>query len=85
METAITIQVLCFAQLRERLGQSILSLSLPAGATGRALLSALRARHPALGPLLEVSRLAVNCEYAVEDVVLRDGDEVALITPVSGG
>ena len=84
-ETTITIQVLCFAQLRERLGQSAFSLTLSSGATGRDLVSALRARHPTLGPLLEVSRLAVNCEYVVDDVVLRDGDDVALITPVSGG
>ena len=84
-ETAITIRVLCFAQLRARLGQSTFSISLPAGATGRDLVSALRARHSSAAPLLGVSRLAVNCEYVTEDVVLHDGDEVAVITPVSGG
>lgn len=29
--------------------------------------------------------VAVNREYSLQDVVLRDGDEVALLPPVSGG
>jgi molybdopterin converting factor small subunit len=29
--------------------------------------------------------VAVNREYAAVDLVLRDGDEVALLPPVSGG
>ena len=29
--------------------------------------------------------VAVNREYAGKDVVLRDGDEVAVLPPVSGG
>jgi molybdopterin synthase sulfur carrier subunit len=36
-------------------------------------------------PLLEVSRLAVNCEYVSADSELHDGDEVVVIPPVSGG
>ena len=82
---AITVQVLCFAQLRYGFAQPVCALHLPPGAMASDVLTALRARDPGLGPLLDVSRLAVNAEYIQGDVALRDGDEVAVIPPVSGG
>lgn len=33
----------------------------------------------------EYLRFAVNCEYVKNDFVIKDSDEVALITPVAGG
>lgn len=44
----------------------------------------LRARYPDLASLPEIV-IAVNHEYAARDVVLHEGDQVALIPPVSGG
>ena len=43
--------------------------------------------HPTIIPGKDPSRLvvAVNLEYREHDHVLNDGDEVALIPPVSGG
>ena len=82
---SITIKLLCFAQLRDRIGDSETAVSLPNGATGRDLLRALKNRHPRMEPLLEVSRLAVNCEYVWGDIELHDGDEVVILPPVSGG
>lgn len=81
----ITIQLLCFAQLTDRLGEAAVCLTLPSGATGRDVLAALCARDAALAPLLAVSRLAVHCEYVSWDCVLHDGDELAMVPPVSGG
>lgn len=49
------------------------------------LREALVRRHPGLAPLLDVCRLAVNGAYVPYDHALADGDEVALIPPVSGG
>jgi molybdopterin synthase sulfur carrier subunit len=82
---AITVNVLCFAQLRDHLGTSEFTVSLPCDATGRMLLEALQQRHPRIGPLLDVSRLAVNQQYVATKVPLQDGDEVVVIPPVSGG
>jgi len=82
---SITVTVLCFAQLRDRIGESDPAVSLPHRATGRELLRVLKGRYPRVGPLLEVSRLAVNCGYVSEDSELHDGDEVVIIPPVSGG
>lgn len=84
MRTSITIRLLCFAQLRD-LADAETAVALPSGATGRALLERLKRQYPRMGPLLKVSRLAVNCEYVSTDVELHDGDEVVIIPPVSGG
>ena len=35
--------------------------------------------------LLPSTRFAINCEYVPAETRVKDGDEVALIPPVSGG
>jgi molybdopterin synthase catalytic subunit len=45
----------------------------------------LEQAKPALAGLLRVSRVAVNQSFADETTVVRVGDEVAIIPPVSGG
>jgi len=84
-QETLVIRLLLFAQLKDRLGRSELSFSLPLGSTGKDLLAQLGQNDPTLQSLLSVSRLAVNCEYTSLDQILREGDEVALIPPVSGG
>jgi molybdopterin converting factor subunit 1 len=81
----MTVRVLVFAGLRERLRQSHLDLDLPPGATVRDLLDALVAAHPALRELLPACRVAVDHTFVAADHVIRGGDEVAVIPPVSGG
>lgn len=56
-----------------------------AGLTPPQLLQALQEQYPGLVKLAPVVAIAVNREYATPDRVLQDGDEVALIPPVSGG
>ena len=46
---------------------------------------ALQRRIPQLGEFHQAIALAVNYEYCGRERVLREGDEVALIPPVSGG
>lgn len=83
--SSIEVKVLCFAQLRDGLGGSEFSWRLPVGSTGGELLRVLANARQAVAPLLAVSRLAVNAGYASAETVLLDGDEVAVIPPVSGG
>jgi molybdopterin converting factor subunit 1 len=47
--------------------------------------STLLERYPRLIELGSTARIAVNLKYAGEDAPVRDGDEVAIIPPVSGG
>ncbi len=57
----------------------------PEGARLRDLVDALVGTYPRLAGHTEAMLLAVNLSYASPDVVLHDGDEVAVMPPVSGG
>jgi MoaE-MoaD fusion protein len=74
------VRVRLFAGLRERAGAGELELELPDGALVRDALHQVRTLTEGV-PVV----MAVNQEYAGEDAVLRGGDELALIPPVSGG
>jgi molybdopterin converting factor subunit 1 len=77
------VHVLYFGVLRERLGGGQASLELLEGATVGEVLNVYRERL--VGFAWDSIAVAVNQEYAKADVVLKDGDEVALLPPVSGG
>lgn len=81
----MTIRIRLFAMQRELAGTRELAVELAAGATVEAAWTALVARHPALAPGRSAVRFAVNGEYAGPESILADGDEVAMIPPVSGG
>jgi molybdopterin synthase catalytic subunit len=76
----MVVRVRLFAGLRERAGRREVELELPDGARV----------GDALAQLRDVARgvpvvMAVNRSYASEDDPLAEGDELALIPPVSGG
>ena len=80
------VEVRLFAMLRERAGCDSVTVDVPEGATVRQALDAAGARH-GLGELLDAMPvvMAVNRDYATDEVSLHAGDELALIPPVSGG
>lgn len=82
---SVSLRVLFFSELRERLGLSELDVQLADEATGESLVERLATDHPALAPYRPVLRIAVNKTHRPLDVPLRDGDEVAVLTPMSGG
>ena len=79
------IRVLFFGVLKEMAGIASDSLELPKGATLADALRHYESRIPRLKELLPSVAVSVNREYAVQDVALSEGDEVALLPPVSGG
>lgn len=79
------IRVLFFAVLRERAGVTETSLELPEGATVGDALTALAARWPSLGVPGPGVRCAVEREFSDASRPLVEGQELALIPPVSGG
>jgi molybdopterin synthase catalytic subunit len=79
------IRVKLFAVIKERAGIAELLLDLPDGADVAAAELALAKRFPAVAGFLRRSAHAVNREYVDAATVLRDGDELAVIPPVSGG
>jgi molybdopterin converting factor subunit 1 len=77
--------VLYFGVLRERFGVADEALELTDGASVGALLDLLRPRASEDGELWRSLAVAVNREYSSRDATLVDGDEIALLPPVSGG
>lgn len=74
-----------FAMVREILGRGAEVLDVAEGETAGNVLERLVAETPRLGPLRGSVLLMVNRSYVPVDHVLQDGDELALIPPVSGG
>jgi MoaE-MoaD fusion protein len=80
----MNVRVVLFAKPRELVGQPNVDLALPTGATAADAWNQLSNRYD-LGPLPRSFRCAVNSEYAGWEDALKDGDELAVIPPVSGG
>jgi molybdopterin synthase catalytic subunit len=74
-----------FAMQRELAGARAIDLELAAGATIEDAWAALVERVPELAPGRTSVRFAHNGGYAPAETPLADGDEVAMIPPVSGG
>jgi molybdopterin synthase catalytic subunit len=79
------IRVKLFAILRERAGVGEMLLDLPEGATVESAAAALVDRLPNVREHARRVAYAVNCEYVDSSARLKDGDELAVIPPVSGG
>jgi len=79
------VRVKFFAILRERAGAAEISKEISDGSTVAQLWESLQKDHPKLaGPTFRLL-YAVNQNYVTPEQVLKDGDEVAIIPPVSGG
>ena len=79
------VRVKLFASFRTIVGQKEEELEVPDGITVRGLLDEYVSRFPDLERYREHIILSVNTEYGPPDRVLRDGDEVSFLPPVSGG
>ena len=80
--TSVTVRF--FALGRELMGTSELVLSLPTPTTVQDVIRHITAQHPQLERLPSFV-VAKNAEYAFETDVVENGDELAIIPPVSGG
>ena len=79
------IRVLFFGVLKDLVGRSSDTVELPAGARVSELLLRYTRHFTRLEDMLPSLALSVNQEYSHGDQMLKDGDEVALLPPVSGG
>ena len=79
------VRVLVFGVLKDLISQPSGELDLPDGATVAVLLDHYRHRATGNGSLWSSLAVAVNREYVTAAHPLSDGDEVALLPPVSGG
>jgi molybdopterin converting factor subunit 1 len=81
----MTITVKLFAVLRDKAGVAELRLELREGARVADAVEGLLVRHPELGAFAKRVAFAVNLSRVDAATVLKDGDELALLPPVSGG
>lgn len=82
---SIRVRVRLFAIQRELAGAREVALDLAPDSTIEDAWAALVGRVPALAPGRPSIRFARNAAYAPAETVLADGDELAIIAPVSGG
>lgn len=85
MESIVRVQVILFASHREVFGLPRTTVALAPNCDLEGLYRELVARVPRMEELRAFTTFAVNREVVNPTTVLEDGDEVALLQPVSGG
>jgi molybdopterin converting factor subunit 1 len=79
------VKVLFLGPARDMAGVESSEMNLPHDCTAGRLKHGLSDRFPPLARAMASMRMAVNCVFVTDEHRLRDGDEVAVIPPVSGG
>jgi molybdopterin converting factor subunit 1 len=79
------LEVRLFAMLREAGGSERIQVHLEPGASVASLRTAIAREFPTLATHLSTTRVAANLQFVSDDHLLIEGQEIALIPPVSGG
>ncbi len=79
------VRILLFGALKDLMDRDRDTMELPEQATVEDLLRRFMTAAPQMQKFASSLAIAVNREYAFPSHVLQDGDEVALLPPVSGG
>lgn len=78
------LTVIGFGIAKDILGKNTIEIELPETASVAQLKVHLYNRYPAFKKLKSLA-IAVNSEYAQDDLTLQVKDDIVLIPPVSGG
>jgi molybdopterin synthase sulfur carrier subunit len=78
------INILTFGIAKDIIGSRNMELELPEGSSVGYLKELLVASYPAFSDLKSL-QVAVNEEFASNELILTAKDDIALIPPVSGG
>jgi len=85
MDSEIKVRVKFFASAREIVGHREVEMRIKKGTKANDLLEILIKRYPDLNDLKDQLILAVNKQTGKADKNLKDGDEIAVLPPVTGG
>ena len=78
------IDILAFGITKDILGNTLVKVEIPEGSSVQQLKEKLITTYPKMQELTSLL-IAVNEEYGDEMQIIKAGDEIALIPPVSGG
>lgn len=81
------IKILYFASIKEKLGLECESIPFENGMTLAHVLDALSEKHPVIKEMTVSKNFlyAINQEISRPEASLKDGDEIAILPPLSGG
>jgi molybdopterin converting factor subunit 1 len=85
MTAIVRISILYFATVKDATGIRMESIDLSDDTTIREMLSKISIIYPKLKHILNNIQISVNYRIVDFNTVLKDGDEVALLPPISGG
>ncbi len=85
MSNTINVKVLLFASIREKIGNSSITITLHNRPVVKDAISALSSITEGKFRVSEQFMVALNGEYTTYSTPLQHGDELAIIPPVSGG
>ena len=81
----MTVQVRLFARYRELAGTNALELDVPDKSTALDVFDCVAQRYPDMVPMRSSTLMAVDQQFVKPLTELRDGEELVLMPPVSGG
>jgi molybdopterin converting factor subunit 1 len=81
----VDVRVRYFAAHKELTGVPEETVTVPDGTTVADLLDVLVHRHPALEAIRRDTMVSVNRGVGSAEIVLDEGDDVALFPPIQGG
>lgn len=80
-----SFKIQLYSVLKSKLHADSVDLETQPGITVSEFLDLACEQYPTMAPYRSVMRLAVNQTYSQDSSIIQDGDEIAIITPVSGG
>ena len=81
----MTVHLRFFATLRKHFGEGERLLEIPEPRLARDIFFDLFDSRETAERFIRHTRFAVNCEYVSPETLVKSGDELAFIPPVSGG
>jgi molybdopterin converting factor subunit 1 len=85
MTPTVRISILYFATVKDATGIRMESIDLSNDTSIREMLSKISIIYPKLKHILNNIQISVNYRIVDLNTVLKEGDEVALLPPISGG
>ena len=79
------VKIKLFSVFREAVGKKEIELSMEKNCRVRDVIHMLGEEYPAIKKFIEFAIVSINHEYADENSLVKNGDEIAIFPPIGGG